>query len=478
MHRSNSALVILLFFVAPAWAQDKPPAPMLNAPPAAVAQPAAPQSAPAQPGAGSTTAKLDAAELEQLLGPIALYPDELLANVLAASVYPDEVAEAAKLVSMGADKSVVDSRTWEPPVKAIAKIPDVISMLGEFPEWTTALGQAYLTQAQDVMAAVQSLRKKAQGTGALQTTEQQKVVVEKETVYIESSDPEVVYVPSYQPSVVYVDDDDDDVVAAGLIGFGTGIVVGAVWADLACDWNNGCVGWGNDVNVDIDRGDINIDRETNIGSGNVGSGNRVSHRNRAGREGGAWSPNRSKQLATAKPGQTQNFARGAASASTRPAAPRASTGGAGSRASAAARPTASAGSRPSAATRTQAPAAARSNSAASNRPSAAARTQAPASARQPAAGARPSMPTAERANRASTASGYQGSGSRSAYSSSNRSNSAFQGGASSRADSSRGAMSRQSSSRSYQASRPSPSRSSGARSGGGGRGGGGRGGRR
>lgn len=457
MHRSYSALGTLLLFVAPAWSQDKPPAPMLNAPASAVAQPATPQTAVAQPGAGSTTAKLDAAELEQLLGPIALYPDELLANVLAASVYPDEVAEAAKLVSMGADKSVIDSRTWEPPVKAIAKIPDVITMLGEFPEWTTALGQAYLTQAQDVMAAVQSLRKKAQGTGALQTTEQQKVIVEKETVYIESSDPQVVYVPSYQPSVVYVDDDDDDVIAAGLIGFGTGIVVGAVWADLACDWNHGCIGWGNDVNVDINRGDINIDQgDVNIGSGNIGSGNQVNHRARAGQEGGAWSPNSSKQLATSKPAQTQNFARGGADASTRPAAPRASTGGAGSRASGAARTTASAGSRPSAATR----------------------TQAPASARQPAAGSRPSMPTAERANRASAASGYQGSGTRSASSSSNRSNSAFQGGANSRADSSRGAMSRQSSSRSQQASRPSPSRSSGARSGGGGRGGGGRGGRR
>lgn len=390
-----------------------------GATPRALAQDAAPTAAaqPAIPGGSLTTA-----ELEELLGPIALYPDELLANVLAASVYPDEVAEAANFMKSPGAKDKIDSRDWEPPVKAVAKVPDVLKMMAEFQDWTTAMGQAYLTQAQDVMATIQALRKKANANGSLVTTEQQTVVVQQDTIYIQAADPEVIYVPSYEPAVVYVDDPYDDAVAAGIIGFGMGIAVGAIWADLDCDWNHGCVGWG-DVDVDIDRnfnGDINIGNDVNIGNGN-----------RVGNQGGAWAPNRNKANAGTKPDARQNFRSAGQGAAGRPsAAPRSSS---------AARPPA----RPT-------PRATPSRAAGTPR------TQAPSASR--AASAAPRTPSSDRAQ-----SAFSG------------------GGRDTRASSSRGSSSRQSAGRSYSGGNRSSgaSRSGGSRGGGGGgRGGGGRGGGR
>ncbi|MBX3360315.1 MAG: DUF3300 domain-containing protein [Phycisphaeraceae bacterium] len=128
-------------------------------------------------------------------------------------------------------------------MKAVARVPDVLKMMAEYQDWTIALGQAYLTQAgRDGNSP--GAAKKASANGSLVSNDEQKVVVQQEIIYIQSADPEVVYVPSYEPTVVYVDDPYDNVVAAGLIGFGTGIVVGAIWADLDCDWHHGCVGLG------------------------------------------------------------------------------------------------------------------------------------------------------------------------------------------------------------------------------------------
>lgn len=403
------ALCGSLLLASPAWTQQAPPAPT------AAGQPAVPSG-------GSLTST----ELEELLGPIALYPDDLLANVLAASVYPDEVAQAAEFAKGARDAKVLESKDWEPAVKAITKVPDVAKMMGEYPDWVTALGQAYLTQSQDVMATVQSLRKKAQATGALKTTQQQKVVSEGDTIYIQPANPEVIYVPSYEPSVVYVDDDDDEWVA-GAIGFGAGLFVGAMWCDLACDWGHGCIGWG-DVDVDIDRnvdiGNINIGNE-------IGSGNRVDHRNRVGKEGGAWSPNRGKSLATSKPSQLS----GRSGAGTPGAASRASTPTRSSAGRAPpSRPSAQPGGRTTDASRTGA------------RTSSTPRTQAPSSGSRPTASRTPQAPSTQRAQ------------------------SAFQGGSGTRATSQRGSSSRQSASRSYGGG----GRSAPSRGGGGGRGGGGR----
>jgi hypothetical protein len=280
--------------------------------------PAAAQSP--QPGATAQVPggdRLSPSELEELLGPIALYPDPLLANVLAAACYPEEVAAAAKFIGGGGKPEQIESQTWEPPVKAIAKVPEAIKIMGEYADWTVALGQAYLLQSKDVMDVIQGLRKKAQANGALQTNPQQKVVVEQETVYIKPADPEVIYVPTYSPSVVYVEEDHDDAFWSGVIGFGAGVATGLILANnLDCDWHGGCVGWGwggggwGDVDVDIDRniqtGDINIGNRTNIGSGN-----RVNNGNRVGNEGNAWSPNRNKVNALNQPNRTNEFRSGA-----------------------------------------------------------------------------------------------------------------------------------------------------------------------
>jgi uncharacterized membrane protein YgcG len=277
--------------------------------PVAVASAQTPQAplSSASPVRAPGSDRLSTAELEELVGPIALYPDTLLANILAASVYPDEVAAVAKAVASGTKPEQIASGEWEPPVKAVAKVPDALKMLADYPEWTVALGQTYLRQPDELMKVVQSLRATANSNGALKTTEQQEVIVREQTIIIEPADPEIIYVPSYSPSVVYVDDPGDEWIA-GAIGFGAGILVGAALNDLDCDWHGGCVGWGyhghNDIDIDI-NGDVNI-------------GNTVSNRqnvgNRVGNEGKAWAPNNSKTLASSKTDMTQNFRSGSTGA--------------------------------------------------------------------------------------------------------------------------------------------------------------------
>ncbi len=150
-------------------------------------------------------------ELDQMMAPIALYPDSLLAQVLTASTYPLEIVQAARFVQQNKDlkgeklMEAAKDKDWEPSVKAMLSFPDVLLMMNEKLEWTEKLGNAFLGQQKDVMASVQRLRQKAQESGNLKTTKEQKVVVEKETkvIVIESASPEVVYVPAYNPTVVY-----------------------------------------------------------------------------------------------------------------------------------------------------------------------------------------------------------------------------------------------------------------------------------
>lgn len=245
----------------------------------------------------AAAATLSAADLEELLGPIALYPDTLLANVMAACCYPDEVAKAAAYVQGGGDPAKIPEQGWEPSVQAIAKVPDAIKILADSPEWTAAIGQAYLVQSKDVMAAIQSLRAKAKQSGALASNQQQTIVEDGSTIIIESAQPEVVYVPTYQPSVVYAPPptySSGTVVATGMISFGVGMMVGAAFDDNDCDWYGGgiCYGGGDvDIDREINIDEVNIDRSrTDVDRTNVQnrSGNRV------GNEGTAWKPNQQK----------------------------------------------------------------------------------------------------------------------------------------------------------------------------------------
>jgi hypothetical protein len=148
-------------------------------------------------------------EIDQLLAPIALYPDELISQVLMAATYPLEVVEADrwakqnKNVKGDALGSALEKQTWDPSVKSLVNFPDVLAMMSDKLDWTQKLGDAFLSQQDDVMNGVQRLRAQAQKAGNLQTTEQQKVVVEQQVIKIEPANPQVVYVPTYNPTVVY-----------------------------------------------------------------------------------------------------------------------------------------------------------------------------------------------------------------------------------------------------------------------------------
>lgn len=279
------------------------------------AKPATPTQTPSQPAtptsgqpASPLPSKLAVADLEKMLGAIALYPDNLLANVLAGAVYPEEVKKAHLFLASGGKADTLAAQGVEPPIQALGKVPEVLKMMHDNMEWTEALGQAYLLQSQDVMTAVQNLRAKAKANGVLQTGDQQTVVQQGETIIIESSQPDIIYVPSYDPQVVYVDHyDSGDAVAAGVIGFGLGVAVGAIWHNNYCDWHHGYVGWGGgyaDVDIDIDRGDINIDNSkiNNINKNDIKNNN--VGRNRPGQEGQQWKPNPAKANTNslAKPG--------------------------------------------------------------------------------------------------------------------------------------------------------------------------------
>jgi len=206
-------------------------------------------------------------EVDQIMAPIALYPDNLLAQVLAASTYPLEIVQAARFVQQNKDlkgeklMAAAKDKDWDPSVKAMLEFPDVLRMMNEKLEWTEKLGNAFLSQQKDVMASVQRLRQKAQESGNLKTTNEQKVIVEKETkvIVIEPANPQVVYVPVYNPTVVYgvwaypaypPPPPPPGYVATAAFSFAAGVAVGAAWSGHG-GW--GC-GWGNnEVNVNVNR---------------------------------------------------------------------------------------------------------------------------------------------------------------------------------------------------------------------------------
>jgi uncharacterized membrane protein YgcG len=148
-------------------------------------------------------------QLQRLAAPIALYPDSLVAQILAASTFPDEVVEADRWVQAHPDlkgqalAQAVDQQPWDPSVKALTAFPSVLGNMDKNLSWTSSLGDAYYNQQQDVMDAVQVMRHKAEQAGNLKTTPQVVVKTEGPTVEIEPADPDVVYVPAYNPWLIY-----------------------------------------------------------------------------------------------------------------------------------------------------------------------------------------------------------------------------------------------------------------------------------
>src|SRR5215813_172479 len=159
------------------------------------------------------SAKIPPDQLDSLVAPIALYPDPLLAQLLAASTYPLEIIQLQQWLANHKDlkdealADAVAKESWDPSIQAMAALPDVVNRLANEITWTTDLGNAFLAQQSDVMDAVQRMRKKAQDKGNLKTNEQQKVetkVIEsKSVIVVEQANPQVVYVPTYDPVVVY-----------------------------------------------------------------------------------------------------------------------------------------------------------------------------------------------------------------------------------------------------------------------------------
>jgi hypothetical protein len=291
----------------PAATAPPPPAP----PPATAPAPAAPAAA------APSQAVFSVEELDQMLAPLALYPDSLLAQVLMATTYPGNVADAAawskahpKATGDDAVKQVAD-QPWDPSVQSLVAFPLVLATLGQDPAWVQRVGDAFLAQPDAVMDSIQRLRRQAQAAGNLQSNEQQKVTIKPaaqpsaaqpasggdtvvqqpaptQTIIIEPTDPQVVYVPSYNPTQVYgswpypasppvyYPPPPEYPVATALatgLAFGAGVaIVGSLWGD--CDWDD------HDIDVNVEHyNNFNSNRHVNRNvnrdfTGNV-NGNRA-----------------------------------------------------------------------------------------------------------------------------------------------------------------------------------------------------------
>jgi hypothetical protein len=236
------------------------------------------------------TPKFKPEELDQMLAPIALYPDALLSQILMASSYPLEIVEAARwsqanpnLKGDAAVNAVAD-KSWDVSVKSLVAFPPVLSQLNEHLDWTQKLGDALIAQQQDVAASIQRLRAKAAEAGTLKTGKEQTVSTQtqgSETIYaIQPTDPEVVYAPTYDPNTAYGQWSDPaypptsyPTGGALLRGLTWGVGFAAAGAMFGgWNWNNS--GSGSYVNVNASRA-TNIDR--NFNSNNVGNGGRWQH---------------------------------------------------------------------------------------------------------------------------------------------------------------------------------------------------------
>jgi hypothetical protein len=310
------ALLVAGPVVAAAQTADIPAAQPAQSPPV--------QPLPVQPEASQTL--LTPEQLDALAAPIALYPDELLANVLAASTYPLEIVQADRWVkgqkNLKGDalKKEVDKQAWDDSVKALASTPEVLAMMSDKLDWTKNLGDAVLAQQPDVMDAVQRLRSKAEANKKLATTKQQKVSVRqeqnKQVIVIEPAVADTMYVPYYDPATVYgawpyaayppyyfgyPPYIGAGAVAAG-IAFGTAVAIGR-WGNY---WGGGC-NWGNN-NFFINRSNTvnnignnwqhnpahrqgvkyaNANVAQRFGNNNLkaGAADRMDHRGRDGQQG-------------------------------------------------------------------------------------------------------------------------------------------------------------------------------------------------
>jgi hypothetical protein len=214
-------------------------------------------------------------ELEQIVAPIALHPDDLIAQILMASTYPLEVVQAERWAKQNASlkgdalTKALEAQDWDPSVKSLVNFPQVLTMMSEKLDWTQKLGDAFLADQKKVLDTIQSMRAKAQSAGNLKTTKEQTVIVEEKIIKIEPANPEVVYVPTYNPTVVYgawpypayppYSYYPPGYMAGSAFWFAAGVGMGAAWGYAwgNSNWNGGDVNINNSRNTNINN---NIDR--------------------------------------------------------------------------------------------------------------------------------------------------------------------------------------------------------------------------
>jgi hypothetical protein len=172
-------------------------------------------------------------QLDNLLAPIALYPDPLLAQVLLAATFPDQIDEASRFLRASSDPNAIDSEPWDISVKSVAHYPTVLNMMADKLDWTTSVGQAYASQSTDVTEAVQRLRAQARSAGNLISTPQQEIRESEGNIEIWPAQPQYIYVPVYDPGIVYYN--RGGFYSGAAISFGRGFSIGA-WLNRDFDW--------------------------------------------------------------------------------------------------------------------------------------------------------------------------------------------------------------------------------------------------
>lgn len=181
---------------------------------------------------------LSPAQLEELVAPIALYPDVLIAQILPASTYPNEIRQAVDFLRANGELTEFDRQPWDPSVLALGRYPSILELLNSDPEWTNALGAAFLNQPQDLMDSIQRMRFRAQEAGYLRSGPEITVVQEPTEIRIVSTQPDVVFVPSYDPVVLYDDyyyDPGPSFNFSAFLSFGSAYPVGP-WLFTDLDW--------------------------------------------------------------------------------------------------------------------------------------------------------------------------------------------------------------------------------------------------
>lgn len=270
--------------------------------PVAAQAPAAPVAAAAAPVAE---------ELETLVGRIALYPDDLIGIILPSSTNPLQIVQADRyLQKRKADPKAPIDENWDDAVKSLLNYPDVVKMMSDDLDWTSALGEAVVADAGAVLEAVQGFRRKTQAAGNLKTDDKQVVQVEKEVITIVQANPEVIYVPQYNPTTV---------VTVGYAGWGyyptpypvyyypyppgAAFATGLIWgAAIGAAWNGGhyATHYGGNNN------NININRNTDI---NIGSGNRGDRPSQGGGGSSQWKSSKQPGQVSSSVGKTHATAR-------------------------------------------------------------------------------------------------------------------------------------------------------------------------